>query len=151
MHRQDPQQEITSILILAAIIYRKKERIIPFSIAWFFINYLPVSNVYPLNAFFAEHWIYLPCLGLFILGGWIAVKLCEKGRIFKWLACLVLAFLLVCNFHLTMKQNQYWRNPEDFYRRTLQYSPHSSRVYFRLGLLYFTKAMVDKGMEATKK
>lgn len=142
---------ITSILILTAIMYRKRERLIPFSIAWFFINYLPISNIYPLNAFFAEHWIYTPSLGLFILAGWAVVKIYEKGRILKQPVCLVLATLLVCNFCLTVKQNGHWKEPEHFYKRLLKYSPNSFRVHYRLALLYFRKAMIDKGIEESKK
>ena len=38
--------------------------------AWFFIGFLPVSNLFSLNASVAEHWLYLPSIGflLFLAG-----------------------------------------------------------------------------------
>lgn len=140
-----------SLLILFAILCRTKQKLVSFSLVCFLISYLPVSNIYPLNAFFAEHWIYVPSLGLFILAAWMVVKISEKGIVFKRLTYLLLILLLGSNFSLTMKQNQYWANPEDFYQRTLKYAPNSFRVYFRLGLLYLRKGMLNQGIENTKK
>lgn len=142
---------IASLLIFLFFVYRKKEKLVSFSIAWFLINYLPVSNIYALNAFFAEHWIYMPSLGLFILAGLIVAKIWQRERIFKNLISVFIISLLICYSYLTMKQNRYWNNPEDFYKRTLRYAPRSPRLHFRLGLLYFRKGMLDQGIEQTKK
>ncbi|HEY4283852.1 MAG TPA: tetratricopeptide repeat protein [Chthoniobacterales bacterium] len=37
-----------------------------FGAVWFFIAYLPISNLINLNATVAEHWLYLPSVGLII-------------------------------------------------------------------------------------
>lgn len=46
---------------------RNRNRIFAFSIFWFFIGLLPVSNIYPINVYMAEHWLYLPSIGFFLL------------------------------------------------------------------------------------
>ena len=142
---------LAAMLFLVAIIYRKTEKLISFSLAWFLINYLPVSNIYPLNVFFAEHWIYLPSLGLFILVGWVIVRIYEKGRLFRYFVSLMLVFLLSLSFYLTSKQNQYWESAEYFYKRTLQFAPQSAKIYFRLSRLYYRKGMLDKNIENLNK
>jgi len=37
-----------------------------FGVAWFFLAYLPISNLVELNATVAEHWLYLPSVGFLI-------------------------------------------------------------------------------------
>jgi tetratricopeptide (TPR) repeat protein len=142
---------ITLIGVLSIIVFRKKEKLITFALIWFTINFLPISNLYPLNAFFAEHWAYTPSVGLFVLVGWAAVKVFQQGRTFRLLSCLVVLVVLAGNFCLTRLQNRYWKSPEHFYKRTLQYAPHSARVYYRLTLFYFKKGMIDQGIEQSKK
>jgi len=142
---------ITLVLIMTLVIVREKEKAVSFSIAWFFINYLPISNIFPLNAFFAEHWIYTPSLGLFILAGWIVIKAFYKGIIFRLIVSLSLLFLLGYNSYLTRQQNHYWSTRKYFYERTLKYNPNSSRVYHRLSILYFDNGEIDKGIEYAKK
>jgi tetratricopeptide (TPR) repeat protein len=138
-------------LLLMAILCRKKEKAVSFSVTWFLINYLPISNIYPLNAFFAEHWIYIPSIGLFILAGWVIGKMLEKGRILKYLVYLLLAFLLACSLYLTRKQNLYWKDSEHFYKATLKYSPGSSRMHGGLAFIYFQKGMMDEGIAEAEK
>jgi hypothetical protein len=55
---------------LAAYSFLKKEKnpLFFFSVGWFFLALVPVSDIYPVNAFYmAEHWLYLPSLGFFII------------------------------------------------------------------------------------
>src|SRR5207253_4324148 len=37
-----------------------------FGASWFFLAYLPISNLIDLNATVAEHWLYLPSVGFLI-------------------------------------------------------------------------------------
>ena len=103
-----------------------------FAIGWFFITLFPASNIYPINAYMAEHWAYLPSLGIFIVISYGIISLC-KLRLFQ-LFSIILAILLVYFYaSLTMQQNNYWRTPTIFLERTLQYAPYSPRLNSELG------------------
>jgi len=145
---------IFAALIAAAAFYAKREKIITFSIAWFLINYFPISNIYPLNAVFAEHWIYPASIGLYIASGWALFKIYSRGAAVKWLAVLLLAGLLFSASHATVRQNRHWAEPARFYERILKYNDKSSRVYNNLGRVYATGeraheaiAMYEKAIE----
>ena len=80
---------ITGIVILSGLLWyvlrkRDSDRIIVFSIAWFLITLLPQSNLYPINAYMAEHWLYLPSVGFFLVvavGMWLFVlRLLAESR-----------------------------------------------------------------------
>ena len=51
-----------------------------FGLAWFFIALGPASNIVPLTTFMAEHWLYVPSMGLFLMAGWAADHLMIRGR-----------------------------------------------------------------------
>ncbi len=46
---------------------RPRQPLVSFSIGWFLITLLPVSNIFPLNAYMAEHWLYMPSVGFFLV------------------------------------------------------------------------------------
>jgi len=116
-----------------------------FGLSWFLICLLPASNLFPLNAYMAEHWLYLPGVGLFIiLGGFFANLFKRKEShpaAVGLLICLLLAYT-----GLTIKQNLYWRSAITFFERTLKYSPQSARAYYHLGNLYCRKGEKERGV-----
>jgi Flp pilus assembly protein TadD len=57
---------VLAVLVLLSIKRGRGQRLRVFGAAWFFIAYLPVSNLITLNATVAEHWLYLPSVGLII-------------------------------------------------------------------------------------
>ncbi len=102
---------------------------------WFFLALLPQSNLFPLNAWFAEHWLYVPSMGIFIL----AAK-----YLLKWKPVLIgLVSVLTL---LTFRQCGYWNNPETFYLKTIQHNPDSARLYNNLGNLYMRQGDLEKAV-----
>lgn len=114
---------------------RKKDRVIFFSIFWFFILLLPVSNLYPINAYMAEHWLYLPSIGFFLILARLLTYLYRTKNI-KMLTVLLTSTLLIFYSYSTVRQNFFWRDPVELYKRTLRYAPSSVGVYNNLGNVY---------------
>ncbi|MDO8525869.1 MAG: tetratricopeptide repeat protein, partial [Candidatus Omnitrophota bacterium] len=144
-----------------ALIKRRADKIIFFSIAWFFIALLPSSNIYPIGAYMAEHWLYLPSIGFFLLlaNGLVSLSLPRKSirlRIPARLAAKPRAFagmtLLIAFYSfLTIKQNNYWRELIPFYERTLAYSPDNPKIYNNLGAVYYRLGKNEESIDAYKK
>ncbi|HRZ87450.1 MAG TPA: tetratricopeptide repeat protein, partial [bacterium] len=133
---------------------RKRAPLVSFAIAWFFIGLLPVSNLFRLNAYLAEHWLYVPSIGFFLVIAAFFNGTFEKAAHKK---AVVAAFccLLVCFSCLTVLQNRYWKDPIALFTRTLLYSPGNHHVYNNLGIAYGKKgleqdaeAMFRKAIEA---
>ncbi|MBN3038084.1 MAG: tetratricopeptide repeat protein [Candidatus Omnitrophica bacterium] len=139
------------IFVLSLVyILRDRERrdIYKFSLLWFFVALLPVSNLYPLNAYMAEHWLYIPSIGFCLLLARPLTTLYDKKRNFVIISSIL---ILVCYTFITVNQNDYWREPISFYQRTLCYAPDSARVYSELGLAYDDIGKPDKAIPAYKK
>jgi tetratricopeptide (TPR) repeat protein len=128
-----------AFLILCIILIFKsanKYKLISFGLSWFLINLLPVSNIYPLNASIAEHWLYLPSIGFFLA---VSVFLTEiKYR--KTITVISVAILIILSI-LTIRQNSYWREPISFFQKTLKFRPDNARLYYGLGTVYKKKKM----------
>ena len=128
-------------LVLLALLYRKhKDPVISFSLGWFFLTLMPVSNIfYPLPFYMSEHYLYLPIIGVLIpLSVFLSRLLRNKNArrpVFVGLAAVIVIFA-----SLTMRQNLVWNNGVSLFENSLKYSPKSAKLYFLLGLSYKDKA-----------
>jgi len=136
---------------LIAVVWRRKEqdRFLLFAVGWFVITWLPSSNVFPINAYMAEHWLYLPSIGFFLLvsrflAGWMD----REGG--KTAAVVIMVIILAVLSVMTVRQNRYWNNGINFYKRMLIYAPQSSRLYNNLAKAYHDAGMDDELVELLK-
>lgn len=117
---------------------------------WFFLAFLPVSNLCPLAFYMAEHWLYLPSIGFFLISGYNLSYVFKKEK-YCFPAVLFLAGLVGIYSGLTIKQNSYWRDPITFYQRTLNYAPDSARVCHNLAVAYHETGRDDQAIPLYQK
>ncbi len=137
---------IVGVLALAALAYgcrRSGEgrRLRLFGAAWFFIGFLPISNIVELNATVAEHWLYLPSVGFLIFLAGCALDLPVRWR--KGLiagACCAVAALGV----RSAVRSSDWSSPEIFYQRTAAAGGVSARVYVNLAQVFTNRGEYAK-------
>lgn len=125
------------LLVFLAFKRRKSDPLFSFAVFWFFITLLPVNSVYPANSFYmAEHWLYLPGMGFFLLLGRALSSLSRGAQARRASAIAALAFIFCGYAYLTIKQNPYWESPMRLYRHILKYTPGSFMVHNNMGRLY---------------
>lgn len=104
-----------------------------FGAAWFFGAYLPISNMIQLNATVAEHWLYLPSVGLLIfIAGWLLRLPARFRPVITTCAAIAILALGVRSFN----RSSDWANEETFYKRTFEAGSRSARVAVNLGEVY---------------
>lgn len=135
---------IAMLLIWTIIISIKKAKAVSFALTWFLVLYLPISNIFRLNASFCEGWIYAPSLGLYMLTGWLLFKVYERRRFLKTFILSCLTAYVCLNVYLTIRQNQTWSDAEEFYKRALNYNPASVIAHLNLGNIYYHKGNYDR-------
>lgn len=87
-----------------------------FGALWFGIAFIPISNLFPLNAESAEHWIYLASIGAFILAAGTVLLLPGHAR----RVAAIVALLACAGFAVrTGFRAADWKDGETFARRTL--------------------------------
>ena len=142
----------SAVIALFILIFKTKpaRNIVFFSLVWFFIALFPTSNLYPINAYMAEHWLYLPSIGIFLLLA-RGLTLLYQERGLKQLSISVAVLFLGFYSYLTIDQNSYWKAAIPFYKRTLKYANKSSRVYFNLANEYRRMGQSETAISYYKK
>lgn len=126
--------------------YQFRNKTASFLLFWSIIFLIPQSGIFPINAFVAEHFIYLSSISFFAFLAFIFSRLLRK-KIF------ILSIGLFCSFYilLTAGRNFEWRNPLVFYKNILKYSPGSFQAHNNLGLEYEYRGMFDEAALEYKK
>ena len=109
---------------------QEKRTLLIFSIYWFFVWLLPQS-AFVLPKVMADHFLYLPSIGLFwmIASGIDALGTWQKKKI-------VLGLLCVYFGAFTLFYNNQWRQELTFFLKTSQASPASFRAHDSLANIY---------------
>jgi tetratricopeptide (TPR) repeat protein len=129
------------VIIAIALYYRSRDNIIFFSIGWFFISLIPISNVFfPLRRFVGERFLYLPSIGFCLLLGYLLSHLYKllpvkhRKAVFKNAIVVVPYVLIAILAVLTFNRNKVWQNEMALWTDTLQKSPSSFIAHFNMGL-----------------
>lgn len=120
-------------------------RTLTFGIGWFILGFFPISNLIPLNAYMAEHWMYLPAIGLFLAAG-LGIEAAHSYLPRRW-AIGLLAVVVIFDAGTAIRRNQDWKDEETFYTLTVKDAPDSWRVHANLGFMYVGRKEFDKAIE----
>lgn len=103
---------------------------------WFVIAYLPVSNLFPMNATVAEHWLYLPSVGflIFVAGFWLE-SAPRHNRLVAGAASLAVLALSIRSFI----RSGDWSSPQRFYQQSLAAGAVDTRFSLNLAQSYAQK------------
>ncbi len=123
-----------SCLVLV-ICSKKRYPSVSFLTGWFLVGLIPVMNIYPINAYMAEHWLYIPSMGLFILAVF-GIKFSYEKTKAKDVIIAGSGLILILLSLLTVRQNLFWKDPVIFYKRIIKINPDFIKAYNNLGKHY---------------
>ena len=123
---------LLAIAVFVALIWAfatklRRERVLLFAFAWFFLAILPASNLlFAAGLGKAERILYFPSVGLCLAAGWLIKTLYDRapgrGRSIAVGFCVVLLALGI----RTWQRNQDWRDDLTLARASLAISPASA-------------------------
>lgn len=134
-------------LIAAAVYARRAAWPVTLGIAWFLITLIPVANLWPLATFMAEHWLYVPSMGVFLLIGWTLDRVLPMRQQRTALAVTLLACTVLGA--ATIIRNRDWRGPIPLFEATTRSAPHSARAWTNLANAYREAGHVDAARSAS--
>jgi tetratricopeptide (TPR) repeat protein len=112
-----------------------------FGALWFFVAFVPISNLIPLNAQVAEHWIYLASIGFFLLlAGTVALL---PPRAVRWSVAFTLAAVIALAVRTNFRAAD-WADGETFARRTIERTIENGDPSPRL-LTFYANELGRKG------
>ncbi|MBU0710203.1 MAG: tetratricopeptide repeat protein [Candidatus Omnitrophica bacterium] len=136
-----------SVLIISAVSFFKcKRRFIPisFGIMWFFVTFLPFSNIIPICNIVSERYLYLPSVGFSMIMAALFLKVWEiidrnpQYRAVLRFACIVIITLFLGSYSfLTLMQNYEYNNIITYWESNIKNFPDGYMVYNNLAGTYY--------------
>lgn len=129
----------------------RNNRIVFFGLGWFMVALTPYLNIFfQLNAPFAEHWVYIPEMGLLLSAVYAAYHFTRSSGMRP--AVLAICGIAAVIFSvLTIRQNTVWKDETTFNTYTIQHAPHSANAYNNLAIEYIYKKDYAKAAALFKK
>jgi len=127
-------------LIITAVIWYRKSKIVSFSIIWFFLTLLPVSNIIVMKNIMAERHLYIPSMATCIFIP-IALKKIFTNRPKRFIFLTILLLVIYGGF--TIKRNADWKDAITLWSQALKNFPGSGKAYRGIGCAYAEKKQFD--------
>ena len=125
---------ITVVLLLTSVLWKGNgQRLRRLGALWFFVMILPVSNLFSLNATVAEHWLYIPSIGLCL---WLVGCVLNTNQAIQKFAPIVATLFLIGLGLRTYLRACDWTDPMTFYKATIRDGGDSIRVRLNLAAEY---------------
>ena len=138
---------VAAYLGLAIRIHSRNPRLMV-GMIWFLVCLLPVLQIVPFHELAADHFLYLPLVGIVFL---IATGLQQLRRFNRRIAWAILGSLLVLFGGLTVDRNRVWANEEMLWEATFRKAPNSYRANTNLGVVYQGQGRWEEAIQHTKK
>ena len=150
---------IISSLILISIIFfaiknYNKNKILFFSVFWFFITLIPFSNILPLQNFMAERYLYVPSIAFSLLVSYLLITIFNIN--FKNIKIknivrygIVFFIFLLLGFYVfsTVNRNNDFKDNLTLWSKTVSTNPGNSRAHDNLGFTYERSGDTEKALQ----
>ncbi|NQU95956.1 MAG: glycosyltransferase family 39 protein [Candidatus Omnitrophica bacterium] len=128
--------------------------IIFFGISWFFASMIPLLNVFPLQVFHADSWLYFSSIGVYIAFAaainYIWQLLSKKSALFRNVLCILICFMFLYYGYTTVRRNEDYQSEIKFYLSSVKWRP-SVKFYRVIGGLYGKKGDYNNAVKYLQK
>jgi len=131
--------------------FKRRDKIVIFSVIWFFIFILPVYFLmanFSAKITMAEHWVYLSSVGFYIIAGKAIIYL--KSH-FKNLIYPLIAVVFLIYIALTVVNNANFRDRVVLAKRVLQFNSDNKEARKDLAYVYLYNKQYDLAIEQIEK
>lgn len=141
---------VTAGIVVFAVKIRRSHPLACFGIAWFYVAMLPVSHFIPHHELMAEHYLYIPLVGLALAASDLARGLLGHPRFWRLTLAGLGCWLIFCSVRVVIRNADYEDN-QSFFSRALYWSPHILRARMQLGILDYNQGNFEEAGKIFKK
>jgi len=146
-------QVISSLLLLCAVFIAtlltyRKDQMVFFAAAWFFITILPVSNIVPLRpTMMAERYLYIPSVSICLLGGLVFYRIYQaRSSLSPYLNVLIFLSLIILSA-ITFQRNRLWKDEATYFAKMVEDAPQNTYAHHNLGETYRKAGNMDDAIK----
>jgi len=146
-------QVISSLLLLCAVFIAtlltyRKDQMVFFAAAWFFITILPVSNIVPLRpTMMAERYLYIPSVGICLLEGLVFYKIYQTGFLLSPYLKVLIFLLFIILSAITLQRNRLWKDEATYFAKMAEDAPQNTYAHHNLGETYRKAGNMDNAIK----
>ncbi|HUT51850.1 MAG TPA: tetratricopeptide repeat protein [bacterium] len=137
---------VAGLLVLAIILHRRAPRF-SFGVSWFALGLAPTSTIAPLYLIASAERIYLPLLGLVVVGAAAFESLFRNAPGREKIAAGLCAVVLGLNVVLGLQVQNLWLSTTGLMRQLVRMAPEQSNAWVWLGIM----EMYDNRLEPARK
>ncbi|MFZ1423600.1 MAG: hypothetical protein WAS55_07230 [Saprospiraceae bacterium] len=132
---------LTIILLYIAFYFRTKNKVISYSILFYFITFSIVSNfIFPVGTFMNERFLFMPSVAFNFLCGYYLFQLSTlQNPLSKWTSWTLSILLLTAYSVKTISRVPDWKNGFSLNLSAVNVSKNSARINLFTGVSYFQK------------
>lgn len=145
-----------SVLVFSIFLFfkcLKKNKPVSFSIALFFVTYLPYSNIIPVCNIISERYVYLPSLGvslliaaLFLIA-WEAInKDLSSKKVLRIIAMVLLVLFILSYSILTVKRNNEYKDIITYWKTNINNFPDGYMAYNNLAGTFYVMGQTEQAL-----
>jgi protein O-mannosyl-transferase len=130
---------IVILIFLCFYLYKKDQRLISFSIAWFFAVISLRSSVLPISDLMSEHRLYAAVLGLglFLTVSVLSLAYRMTGEIKSRSVAIAILIVITAVFSITaINRNEVWKDDLSLWKDSVTKSPEKFRPNYNAGEAY---------------
>ena len=137
---------IFSLLLIAWLLTLRYRGAAFFGLSLFFASLMPSSQIISYTPQWAEHYLYVPAMGLVVLlGCWMRHIFESKRKIFLILFVSIYAAFLLFISAKTLERNSYYKDSKHYYEALTEAdSPYAYYGYINLGIKAVLNGSWDK-------
>jgi tetratricopeptide (TPR) repeat protein len=129
-----PAVAALALLLAAAWRWRLSRPFLGVGLLWFFGTLIPVIGIVQVGAqSMADHYTYLPLIGIFIAISWGLAALVAAAPNLRWTIVATVLGALASLTIVTSAQVRDWRNDDALYRHALRVNPDNWLAHLNLG------------------
>jgi len=137
---------LVAVLSVAVALFRRRP-LVSFSIGWFFIGLLPVSNLlFPFGTIMAERYLYISSFAACLLVAHLISKLhgLNHPKCLKITAIFLFTSLFLFYTCQTYDRNNDWKNEETLWKESFKQSPDCPHIINNLGTVYMDQGKYEE-------
>lgn len=139
------------VLIVFMAFSQRTNKVVSFGLSFFLITMIPVYNIVPIANPFAERYLYLPSIGVLMIGGslYTLIRGDKYGSIKAGKPYISVIFFIIISIYFinTIKRNTVWRDDYSLWANTVNNKIESDRAYNNLGIAYGKQGRYDEAMK----
>ena len=142
---------ILAVLFFSAVYFRKKSSWVTFSIGWFCIAMIPVSNLLPTEAILTERFIFLASYGFcLLLASFVSTcaNLLSLESLRSRVAWISIVGILIFYVSTTLARNAEWESDRTLWTTATTRNPNAFIAHVSLANYYYARGNVEQALNA---